>query len=155
MLTLKKMNEKEYNMFLKRSISSYAIDNIKSGNWTAEEANEKSLQDHLKLLPHGLVTPNHYLYMIEQDGETVGSIWYEFKVQSPLGIAFLFDLYVKEPFRNRGIGFEVMKLFEKEALNLGAKCISLHVFGSNLVAKKLYEKLGFKITNINMSKPLI
>ena len=47
-----------------------------------------------------------------------------------------------------------MRLLEKEALGLGVSGLSLHVFGYNLAARALYQKLGFEITNINMSKAL-
>lgn len=37
---------------------------------------------------------------------------------------------------------------------LGAETIGLHVFGHNNKAIKLYEKLGYKATNITISKQL-
>lgn len=152
MISLRKMNSNEYIVFLARSIPNYAKDKVQAGNWSAEEANQKSLQDHMKFLPLGIDTPHHYFYMIEKEVASVGSIWIEIKLQPSNSTAFLFDLYIEEPFRHQGIGFKAMKLLEIEALSLGAKELALHVFGFNLMAIKLYQKLGFEVTNINMSK---
>ena len=43
---------------------------------------------------------------------------------------------------------------ENFAKSLSAETIGLHVFGHNNRAIKLYEKLGYKATNISMSKQL-
>ncbi len=43
---------------------------------------------------------------------------------------------------------------EKIARDKGAQKISLHVFGYNLGARKLYTKLGYAETNVAMSKAL-
>lgn len=43
---------------------------------------------------------------------------------------------------------------ENFAKSLGAETIGLHVFGHNNRAIKLYENLGYKATNISMSKQL-
>jgi predicted GNAT family acetyltransferase len=37
---------------------------------------------------------------------------------------------------------------------MGLKTLKLHVFGSNHVARKLYETVGYETTNVNMSKNL-
>ena len=47
-----------------------------------------------------------------------------------------------------------MRLLEKEASILGLKYLTLQVFGHNMAARDLYEKLGYGITNIKMSKSL-
>ncbi len=45
-----------------------------------------------------------------------------------------------------------MKEIEIIAKKLGMNKIGLHVFGHNKVARRLYEQLGYEITNINMVK---
>jgi ribosomal protein S18 acetylase RimI-like enzyme len=47
-----------------------------------------------------------------------------------------------------------MLALEVKARELGLATLSLHVFVFNHEARALYEKLGYAITNINMSKAL-
>lgn len=47
-----------------------------------------------------------------------------------------------------------MKETEIVAKDLGINKIGLHVFGHNKVPRGLYEKLGYEITNITMSKTI-
>jgi ribosomal protein S18 acetylase RimI-like enzyme len=47
-----------------------------------------------------------------------------------------------------------MRALEGEAKRLGFKKLGLHVFGHNMIARGLYEKLGYAITNLNMAKSL-
>lgn len=53
------------------------------------------------------------------------------------------NLAVHPDFRRRGIGEKLMRAIISYAKSRGAKRITLEVRVSNLVAQKLYEKLGF------------
>jgi RimJ/RimL family protein N-acetyltransferase len=154
MIALRAMTEEEFKAFLAQSVPGYASEKVKAGNWTPEEALERSRQDHTKLLPEGLASPNQYLYTIELGGSPVGRLWLSVDRQRAGAAGFIYDLLVAEPFRRQGIAEEAMRLLEREALRLGVSSLALHVFGYNLAARALYEKLGYEITNINMSKAL-
>jgi RimJ/RimL family protein N-acetyltransferase len=154
MIALRAMTEEEFKAFFAQSVPEYASEKVKAGNWTPEEALERSRQEHVKLLPEGLASPNQYLYTIELEGSPVGRIWLSVDRQRAGGAGFIYDLLVTEPFRRQGIAGEAMRLLEREALRLGVSSLALHVFGYNLAARALYEKLGYEITNINMSKGL-
>jgi RimJ/RimL family protein N-acetyltransferase len=154
MITLRAMTEEEFVAFLDQSVPEYASEKVKAGNWTPEEALERSREDHAKLLPEGLASPNQHLYTIEFEGSPVGRVWLSVDRQTAGGAGFIYDLLVAEPFRRQGIAVEAMRLLETEALDLGVNSLALHVFGYNLAARALYEKLGYEITNINMSKKL-
>lgn len=51
---------------------------------------------------------------------------------------------VKKGYRNIGIGYELLKVVEPHAQNLGIKLIYLEVFDSNKNAIHLYSKLGYR-----------
>ena len=53
---------------------------------------------------------------------------------------------VKKEFRNQGIGKLLMKLILKTAQKelKGMKILELTVFGNNPIARKMYQKFGFK-----------
>jgi RimJ/RimL family protein N-acetyltransferase len=148
------MTEQEFQTFLAESIETYAAEKVKAGNWTADEALQRSRDTHDDLLPQGLASPGHRLYTIEVDDEPVGRLWLSTDPKLGPGVGFIYDLFVSEPFRRRGIATQAMRLLEQEALRLGLKSLSLHVFGYNSAARSLYEGLGYETTNINMSKPL-
>ncbi len=154
MISLRAMTEGEFQAFLTQSVPEYASEKVKAGNWTPEEALERSQKAHAKLLPAGLATPSQHLYTIELGGRAVGRLWLSVDPQTAGGAGFIYDLFVAEPFRRRGIAAEAMRLLEHEALSLGVSSLALHVFGYNLAARALYQKLGYETTNINMSKIL-
>jgi GNAT superfamily N-acetyltransferase len=154
MVSLRGMTEREFQAFLAVSIPEYAAEKVKAGNWDSEEALERSREDHTKLLPEGLTSPNQHLYVVELDGHPVGRLWLSVDAGVAGRAGFIYDLFVSEPFRRRGIAAQAMRLLEKEALRLGLRSLALHVFGYNLAARALYQKLGYEITNINMSKAL-
>lgn len=61
---------------------------------------------------------------------------------------YVYRFYIDDEYRGRGIGtITLEKIIEKAKIE--NKDISLDVFGEN-VAKRLYEKLGFKDRYINM-----
>jgi len=146
------MKEAEFTAFLARNIPEYAASKVRAGNWIPAEAVEKSRLEHEKLLPRGLATPNQHLYTIEQAGVPVGTLWLEVEPGSNGNSGFVYDLYVDAACRRRGIGGQAMLLLEQEAARLSVRTLGLHVFGDNAVARAMYEKLGYAITNISMSK---
>jgi RimJ/RimL family protein N-acetyltransferase len=154
MVSLRRMTQDEFQAFLAQSVPEYASEKVRAGNWTSQEALERSRKDHATLLPEGLASPNQHLYTIELDGTPVGRLWLSDDPKTAGGAGFIYDLFVAEPFRRQGIAAEAMRLLENEALSLGVRSLALHVFGYNLGARALYQKLGYEITNINMSKAL-
>jgi GNAT superfamily N-acetyltransferase len=148
------MTEAEFHRFLAVSVPEFASEKVKAGNWTPEEALEKSRKTHEDLLPRGLESPNQYLYTIQDGAAQVGRIWLSVDPETAGGAGFIYDLFVAEPYRRKGIAEQAMLRLEKEALRLGVGSLALQVFGYNTVARSLYEKLGYETTNINMLKVL-
>lgn len=150
MPTLIPMSQSEFDLFLERSIPEYAEDKVRAGNWTEAESLERSRKEFEELLPLGLSTKDNFLYTLHDDKQSMGMIW--IKVDMPS--AFIYEVYIEEKFRGNGHGKSIMLLLEEKAREMGLKTLKLHVFGSNHVARRLYEKVGYEITNINMSKTL-
>jgi len=73
----------------------------------------------------------------------VADIYLKDKIESHIGV---FGLTIKKEWRGKGIGRILMEKTMNEASNSidGLKIIELGVFANNSVAKKLYEKMGFK-----------
>jgi ribosomal protein S18 acetylase RimI-like enzyme len=146
------MTASEFRPYIEASTREYADDNVRAGRWTAAEAFAEAQKQIQGLLPAGNETPNHYLFHIVADpsDERVGMLWLAVE---PRG-GFVYDLRIEDRFRRHGYAEAGMRLAEALAREKGADRISLHVFGDNAGARRLYDKLGYKETNVAMSKPL-
>lgn len=154
LVTLRPMTPSEFETFLEASIAEYASEKVRAGNWSTEEAPARSRAAHTDLLPHGLASARQHLYTIEVDGAAAGHLWLCSDPATAGGAGFIYDLYVDEPFRHRGIATAAMQQAELEAGAMGLTHLALHVFGHNTAARALYQKLGYEVTNINMVKTL-
>lgn len=94
---------------------------------------------------------DHYFWkLVEVDGKIVGGfLW--FPRESPkLGWAEVLDIWIDENYRRGGFGFRLMteaiKDIESYHRSFGhrTKCVILFTSESNIAARRLYEKAGFK-----------
>ncbi|PFG12517.1 GNAT family N-acetyltransferase [Bacillus sp. es.036] len=154
LINLLPMSELDFNQFLDTSIDNYAKEKAAAGNWRAEEALEKSRQEFDRLLPEGRNTEGHTLYTIVVEGseEMVGSLWV--KTDWNAKEAFIYEFNVHEEKQGNGFGTEAINVLERILMERGITGLSLHVFAHNKQAIRLYERLGFATTNINMKKIL-
>lgn len=155
MIKLAPMQQSDFESYLSLAVQEYAEDKIQAGNYALSEGLEKARAELDSLLPQGTETPNQHLFsIINEDDDKVGIIWLA-EIQSGVQrFAFIYDIRISEQFRRRGYGTQAMIAAEDEAKALGLDRIALHVFGHNKAAQELYEKLGYEITNINMSKKI-
>jgi GNAT superfamily N-acetyltransferase len=153
------MTEGEYAEWLPGSITAYAADHVRAGGIPAEGAEAWAARQHGELLPDGVATPDHHLLVAESDGRRVGMLWIHLQ-RNETGdsgnvTAFVYDVEVDESERGCGHGRAIMRASEDLARDLGALALRLHVFGANIVARRLYESLGYATTDVTMAKPLV
>jgi ribosomal protein S18 acetylase RimI-like enzyme len=151
-VTLRPIAAGEYEAWLENLIRNYAEEKVAAGNWTADEALERSRGETTQLLPQGAATPGQHIFSIVAEGEPepVGVLW--FAAIEARQQAFIYDLEIHAPYRRRGYAERAMRAAEGEVRALGLESIGLHVFGHNHAARRLYEKLGYAVTNLNMVK---
>ena len=58
--------------------------------------------------------------------------------------AHLFHLFIAPSHRKCGLATKLVNAIENQGKNLGCKTFSLNIVPKNDIAKKLYEKLGYK-----------
>ena len=75
-------------------------------------------------------------------GTQVGWIWLADRGNTELRVA---DLHIHEVNRGLEYGAASMIVAEQFAIDKGFLTISLNVFDENVVAKKMYERLGYKV----------
>jgi ribosomal protein S18 acetylase RimI-like enzyme len=156
MVRLVPMNESEFQAYREVGSTQYLRDSLKADRWSAGEAlrvTERASQDPLS---EDLTSPNQYLLMIEDDlfGFKVGMLWFEVCDEGAGSIAFVHDMKIFEQFRRRHYGTYAFYALEAYVRRLGLTTIRFHVFGDNLAARTMYEKLGFITTDVVMEKTL-
>lgn len=152
MILLKPMTENEYTLWIENSIKEYAEEKTKAGNFQKENSLEQAEKEFNQLLPDGLETKEHYLFSLvhEKSSEIVGNLWVHVKTDKKE--IFIYDIKVSEEKRGMGYGKEALSALDSFAKQKKIPKISLHVFGHNKVALSLYEKSGYEVTNVLMSK---
>lgn len=155
MTALRPMTETEYTAWAAETVPAFAQDKVASGQWTAEEALERSAREYRELLPQGLQSADNFLYtIVDEDGQAVGMLWFAVQTRSGRRIAYVYDVAVRPGRQRQGHAQRALRALEAQALQLGLTGIALHVFGHNRGAQALYARLGFEPTNIQLFKPL-
>jgi ribosomal protein S18 acetylase RimI-like enzyme len=79
--------------------------------------------------------------VIVVDGGDVGLL----QVEREPGVLFLANLQIAPKFQNRGLGTKIVRRVMEEARAAGLP-VRLQVLKSNEPARRLYERLGFEVT---------
>jgi ribosomal protein S18 acetylase RimI-like enzyme len=150
--TLRPMRPDEFPAFIERSKVEYARGIATQGGESEEFARAKSEADHATILPQGLETPGHWIFVVEADGERVGVLWLAEREHGREKECYIYDIEIDDAHRGRGFGRAAMQLAEAEARSHGLHRIALNVFGGNDVARNLYRSLGYVETSVQMAK---
>jgi GNAT superfamily N-acetyltransferase len=148
------MTPAQYEAYWPIAQRDYAATIAESGSMPEPEAREKAAADFAELLPEGLDTPDHLFWVAYDGDEEVGMLWLNVRERSDGRHAFGYDFSVREDRRRRGYGRAIMLAAELKCRELGVVSVGLNVFGHNLAARDLYEKMGFEPTSIQMRKLL-
>ena len=147
------MNENEYNTYVKDKKERYALtlegNTFEITNETPLNRAEKAINNYLT---DGFNTKYHEFYNVVSNGDIVGYVW--IKVIEESKSAFLYEIFLKDMYRSKGIGKKVMTELELLLSHRKISYFKLHVFGNNVHAINLYSNLGFNIAGINMYKEL-
>jgi ribosomal protein S18 acetylase RimI-like enzyme len=156
MVTLTPIEQADFERFLESEIREYAQDKVKSGNWLAEEALEKSRAEFFGMLPDGPRTKDQFVFTIldEQTAQKLGVLWVQVKLGEAHRRAFICDFVIEPQFRGQGFGKQALLALDKRLEEMGVENVSLHVFAHNTNAIALYEKMGYVVTNLYMGKTL-
>lgn len=151
---LRPMRPDEYPAFIAASKTGYAYDMVVHGGMLPAAAEKKSHDDHATILPDGLGTPGHSIFVVEAEGEAVGHLWVAERGTPERRTLFVYGVEIDEAHRGRGFGRAAMLLAEGEAGARGIGRVELNVFGGNDVARGLYRSLGYVETAVQMGKDL-
>jgi ribosomal protein S18 acetylase RimI-like enzyme len=111
---------------------------------------------HLVQTVEQYLSPETPLLWIEHQQKPVACLWMGNATDQIRGDrhAYIFLLYVNPVHRRQGIGAALMKQAEDLARQRGDRQIGLQVFQQNQPALNLYEKLGYTVQSLWLTKPL-
>jgi len=162
MVRLDRPTEEEFARWLEGSAQRQAEDRA----WVngSDPALEREQVDAMVpvLLPNGLDSPNHAFRVArDETGEELGFVWVGVLPGAPAGTCILFDLFVHEPCRSRGIGRAMLEQMFELLRADEVHTILLYVRADNAPARALYTRLGFVAADVpagardlQMRKPL-
>ncbi len=145
-LILRAMDPDEFPDYRLWQIESYAAEKVAAGRCSPEEAMLESLEEVASLLPDGLNSEGHVIFVAELRSERIGTIWVNINKEFEVPRAFGVDIEIEQSFRGQGLGRELMYATRSECRKLGARGFALSVFGHNSIARNLYESFGFVVT---------
>jgi GNAT superfamily N-acetyltransferase len=151
---LRPIRAEEFPAFHTASKASYAHGIEVHGGQSHAAAQLKADADMATVLPHGLETPGHTIFLVEADGEPVGRLWLAERESGGRRVLFVYDITIDDEQQGHGFGRGAMRLAEAEARARGIGRIELNVFGGNDVARGLYRSLGYVETSVQMGKDL-
>jgi len=148
------MPAERFPSWLEKSITEYAADLMALGQSRAD-AQRAAARGMAKSFPGGRTQPGHFVFDIaDGQGRVVGYLWIGSSVGGAEGEWWLWDIFINEEDRGRGMGRDAMVAAEDFARGHGVVSVGLSVFGFNSAAQHLYEKLGYRVTSIKMAKAL-
>jgi ribosomal protein S18 acetylase RimI-like enzyme len=151
---LRPITPAEFPGFEAASRAGYAEGIELHGGQTHEAAQQKAEADFPAVLPLGLDTPGHHIFIVEADGSAVGRLWLAERELGGHRVLYVYDVTMDPEHQGRGYGRAAMRLAEEEARARGIGRIELNVFGGNDVARGLYRSLGYVETSAQMRKEL-
>jgi len=154
MLKLVPMSEPGFRKYLETAVQEYAQAHVKAGDCEPEDALRLAQADYDGLLPDGISTRGHHLFSIVRGDAPIGMAWFQFRERDGRKSIYLFDFQIDAAERGKGYGTQALQRIEELARSMGAERMSLNVMGWNDGARRLYERVGFAIAGIGMTKKL-
>lgn len=151
---LEPMSDDRYTSWLPSQIEEYARDKVRAGIWSEVEAHDLSAAEMASILPAGLATPDHHVFIGTIDREEIGNIWFLTKATASGEEAFIYNIEVDPGRQGKGHGRALLESGERWCSDRGVAVIRLNVFAYNATAIKLYETSGYATTNMTMMKRL-
>jgi GNAT superfamily N-acetyltransferase len=153
MVTLREMDEAEFDAFLAASLADFVADLSRGAALTPEQAAERARTLLDEMLPEGRDTLGNAFLAILDDGAAVGRLWLG-PHRDRSDAAYVYDIAVDEGLRGRGIGRAALLAADDWARSVGFVAIGLSVFGFNADAQRLYASAGYEVVATEMLKTL-
>ena len=152
MITLRPITAHEFPAFAAYFVPDYAAEIVANFGIPLADALTQAAQDLAQDLPQGADTPGEILMTIILADTLIGYLFYA--IDPATHSAFIKDFHVLPPYQSQGHGTAALAAMEAQLIPQGITQIRLRVAAKNQAAHRLYTKLGFFPTGINMAKTL-
>jgi GNAT superfamily N-acetyltransferase len=119
---------------------------MKAGE-SSEVAHRTSDMQFAELFPNGSPAEGQH-----DEDEVVGTLWMGRPFSGDATTWFVFDIEISEAARGRGLGRAAMVAAEEWTREHGGTRVALNVFGPNVIARTLYDSLGYEVQATSMFK---
>jgi ribosomal protein S18 acetylase RimI-like enzyme len=153
---LRPMSPHEFDEWREWAVEDYAREDVIHKRIDSDRARGSMSAFMESALPQGSLTEGHRLAIVEDaaSGQRVGYTWWAERELTAGRTAWIYDVYIDEPYRGRGFGRALMGAVEAQVREAGLVRIELHVWVDNHPATSLYRSLGFTPTGMEMFKEL-
>ena len=152
MITLRPLQTHEFAAFAAYFVPDYAAEIVANFGTPLADALAQAAQDLAHDLPQGADTPGETLMCITLGDQVIGYLFYT--TDPATNSAFIKDFHVLPPYQSQGHGTAALAALVAELKPQGITQLRLRVAAKNAAAHRLYTKLGFFPTGINMAKTL-
>ena len=152
MITLRPLQLHEFAAFAAYFVPDYAAEIVANFGTPLADALAQAAQDLAQDLPQGADTPGETLMCITLNDQVIGYLFYATDTASQS--AFIKDFHVLPPHQGQGHGTAALAAMTALLKPQGITQVRLRVAAKNHRAHRLYTKLGFFPTGINMAKTL-
>ena len=135
------MTEDELAAYRDGAVATYARSREEAGESPAL-ARATSEASFAELLPDGRPGEGQHLFTVRTGGERADLLWVCERWPAQ---AFVYDVEIDEAFRGRGLGAAAMVHAARWTRERGLAWLGLNVFGPNVHARDLYERLGYAV----------
>jgi ribosomal protein S18 acetylase RimI-like enzyme len=153
MVQLETKSAHEMASWLPAMKEHYVAERIKAGE-SSEEAHRVLELQFRQLFPDGVLADDQYVMNIVADEAIVGTLWLGRPFSGDSSTWYVFDIEIAEDYRGRGYGRAAMEAAETWSREHGGTRVALNVFGPNLIARALYDSLGYEVQATSMFKNL-
>jgi ribosomal protein S18 acetylase RimI-like enzyme len=152
MITLRPLQPDEFAAFAAYFVPDYAAEIVANYRASPADAWAQATKELAIDFPQGADTPGESLMCIILADHVVGYLFY--RINSDTQTAFINDFHILPPYRSQGHGTAALAAMAAQLKPQGITQIRLRVAATNAAAQRLYAKLGFFPTGINMAKTL-
>jgi ribosomal protein S18 acetylase RimI-like enzyme len=135
------MTAEEFAVFDASLRTSYVEARIAAGD-SPERAARVAEEQLGRLLPTGRASEHQHFFTARASDRPVGHLW----LHTGRPMVFVDDVEVRPDLRGQGYGRAIMQLAALWAQQRAAHAIGLNVFSHNTMARDLYERLGYRVT---------
>lgn len=151
MVTLASKTSDELATWMPMQQEQYLAERIKAGE-NPEVARRTADSQFAELFPDGNPAGGQFVMNVIDDEAVVGTLWMGRPFSGDADTWYIFDIEIAKDARGRGLGRAAMEAAEEWTRERGGTRVALNVFGPNLVARSLYDSMGYEVLATSMFK---